>query len=1064
MTEPIKFFRFVELVREIQKKSKPRSNAQRKITDRTKSRFPALDVFKEFTREVQSKHLLPGTTSVIFRFLFPEEDHRRKFGLRNRLVHEIADALCIGEDAVKELEELEGYPGNQVCNLLAVRHSPDKDYKGNLDIFQVDELLNELASTSPWSHVSFSKKNLNRSFNRNRKDILKSLYRFMSPYEAAVLTQIIAKDLRGLLYQTESDPTAALRDYNTKAIKLLTKEDAMFGWDPSNRMNRSYRARWDIDAAAKAFESGQQVGPKVGFQIAVPKSQKGRSCKHALSFFSNSSQVWAETKFDGERTQIHVNIAHGHKPRITIFSKSKRDSTSDRVAVHPIILECLGLTGKPGVEPRITKNIILDAEMVALEGTKILEFWRIRRLVRETAEGVRASRRGMRRDQDEDDLDSDVSESSLVSNAAGQHLGLVFFDIMYLEDDFLVQEPYERRRDILENVIITDPGKAMLADRWLIDLEEHCHGSPSDYDEAGDKLDEDEENDGQCDAARLALHRIFAQRLALGEEGLVLKAADSEYNEFRKPWVKLKKDYIEGLGDAVDLVLLAGAHVPDRALELRAPRSILTTFYVGAQTNKNETDNDLEALPHFYIYFTAAYGLSRVQLEDLNFRIKNGSSIKCSDKLPRDGLNYTYEMYDKLPRPEIMLQEPIAVELYGDRFTVPEESKQYELRWPRITKYYRNNERSWRDCLSLEDLRIQAREAMGRVASEEAAEREMKNTFKHREGDTTTDWGLADRFEERVEMWVDKVAEADKPKRARRGDGKGRTQDTRKASLKQIVPPSSKRRKASLHDDSKIESPTKKRKNNDSDEDEDIPKNLAGWNLPRPTRNSGLDDHQPPNVVVQKRMTGPLGNTTNTVMSAFIESQPTRISQPRRDENSHPSTFPTFPSTPTKSCELKQAQYPSPPTSPAKPGQPSGCAVNESERPPVSFRVDPFFEGAAFWTPVLKVKRPDLRSVKAVVNHRTTLNSLHAFLIACRWQQGKGISPQEAPPTRGIVFLDLDDENGPLWMKSLLKEVDYYGSRWKTTDEPRVAIWIFDRRSEIQTGEDITAKALHVFR
>ena len=99
---------------------------------------------------------------------------------------------------------------------------------------------------------------------------MRTLYRQMSPLEAAVLTQIILKDLRPLLYpQLELDSTTALRDYNTKAVKILIKESAMRAWDLSNRMNKSYRMRWDLDDAARAFESGNEVGPEIGYQIGV---------------------------------------------------------------------------------------------------------------------------------------------------------------------------------------------------------------------------------------------------------------------------------------------------------------------------------------------------------------------------------------------------------------------------------------------------------------------------------------------------------------------------------------------------------------------------------------------------------------------------------------------------------------------------------------------------------------------------------------------------------------------------------------------------------------------------
>jgi len=87
-----------------------------------------------------------------------------------------------------------------------------------------------------------------------------------------------------------------------------------------------------------------------------------------------SVSVWAETKYDGERAQIHVQISNGN-PKITIFSKSGKDSTMDRLGVHGIISEALGL-GSSAADARpcsakIKKNVVLDAEMIAWDKDRI---------------------------------------------------------------------------------------------------------------------------------------------------------------------------------------------------------------------------------------------------------------------------------------------------------------------------------------------------------------------------------------------------------------------------------------------------------------------------------------------------------------------------------------------------------------------------------------------------------------------------------------------------------------------------------------------------------------------
>ena len=146
----------------------------------------------------------------------------------------------------------------------------------------------------------------------------------------------------------------------------------------------------------------------------IPKSEKGRSPRQALSYFQGSSRVWAEIKYDGERAQIHVQIQDNGTPKITIFSKSRRDSTLDRIAIHDVIYQALGLSkhGDNGGNCKVKSGVVLDAEMVACYGDQIdgvysnprslvtaeywafmLEFWRIRGLVERTAYGVRGARR-----------------------------------------------------------------------------------------------------------------------------------------------------------------------------------------------------------------------------------------------------------------------------------------------------------------------------------------------------------------------------------------------------------------------------------------------------------------------------------------------------------------------------------------------------------------------------------------------------------------------------------------------------------------------------------------------
>ena len=62
---------------------------------------------------------------------------------------------------------------------------------------------------------------------------------------------------------------------------------------------------------------------------------------------------------------------------------------------------------------------------------------------------------------------------------------------------------------------------------------------------------------------------IFAESNAKCEEGLVLKAAGATYCDWHLPWVKVKKDYIKGHGDCIDVAIVGASWDKERGRELR---------------------------------------------------------------------------------------------------------------------------------------------------------------------------------------------------------------------------------------------------------------------------------------------------------------------------------------------------------------------------------------------------------------------------------------------------------------------------------------------------------------
>lgn len=76
------------------------------------------------------------------------------------------------------------------------------------------------------------------------------------------MTHIILKDLRPILYPSpEVNASVALLDFNTNAVKLLTKEHVISSWDPTGYMLNLHRVKADLDEAARAFELPPHIRP-----------------------------------------------------------------------------------------------------------------------------------------------------------------------------------------------------------------------------------------------------------------------------------------------------------------------------------------------------------------------------------------------------------------------------------------------------------------------------------------------------------------------------------------------------------------------------------------------------------------------------------------------------------------------------------------------------------------------------------------------------------------------------------------------------------------------------------
>lgn len=175
-----------------------------------------------------------------------------------------------------------------------------------------------------------------------------------------------------------------------------------------------------------------------------------------------------------------------------VFSRNQEDTAGK----YPDVLREIGDYIKPE-----TKSFILDCECVAwdVEEKRILPFQILSTRKRKAAEG--------------DEMKVKVC--------------LFAFDLLHLNNESLIKLPLLERRRILRESFNETPGKFMFAQSRDVD----------DLEEIQEVLDEAVKS--QC-------------------EGLMVKALDSTYEIAKRSqyWLKLKKDYLEGIGDTVDAVVI----------------------------------------------------------------------------------------------------------------------------------------------------------------------------------------------------------------------------------------------------------------------------------------------------------------------------------------------------------------------------------------------------------------------------------------------------------------------------------------------------------------------------
>ena len=223
-----------------------------------------------------------------------------------------------------------------------------------------------------------------------------------------------------------------------------------------------------------------------------------------------------EYKYDGERAQIHyvapeaessfpaagntlVKDPKTFKGLASIFSRNSEDLSKK----YPDILEKLNTWIKP-----TTKSFVLDCETVAWDpqNKKVLPFQQLMTRKRK-----------------------DVKTSEVTVKVC-----VFAFDMLFYNGEALVKKSLRDRRDLLHEAFTPVEGEFTFAQ----------YGDTADVEEIQTLLD---------DSVKASCEGLMVKMLDTDESGY-------EPSKRSRNWLKVKKDYLSGIGDSLDLVVLGAYH------------------------------------------------------------------------------------------------------------------------------------------------------------------------------------------------------------------------------------------------------------------------------------------------------------------------------------------------------------------------------------------------------------------------------------------------------------------------------------------------------------------------
>ncbi|KIV93064.1 hypothetical protein PV10_04309 [Exophiala mesophila] len=653
---PIKFKWLVQLLEEL-------DAARKRKADRglSSASLVVVNWFKQHNHQIE-RH---GRSAVAFlSCLFPERLPHRSYRLREKTLSTVISfALCLGATRAASLRSYEQRNIDFATAVEQVVSEAENCPSKDVTLEEIDDALSRIAL----SVAGISSTSPGGSEDNSALAVLSPIFRRLTSREAKWLVRMILKSYAPIEFPEQT----VLRCFHFLLPELLVVKNSIEAAVTvlGHHDLRQHPHAPPIDQRASIRQLVERyLAPELGIMIKRQRYYKARSITHCYNM-TDRRYMSVERKYDGEYCQIHIDRTRTPGCQIQIFSKSGKDSTNDRIRLHGAIIASLRLD-----EPDcpFKRNCILEGELLIWNRTKqeIAPFHVIRKHVMHGGRFLGINADSPRR------LD--------------EQLMIMFYDVLLVDNIGMLQQPHSARRYQLQKLVKIIPGVGELCYRKLVNFAES--------------------------SSKDTLRKIFAQGIVQRWEGFVLKGNKDPYFNWTESTsvIKLKKDYITGLGDTADLCIVGGRRQQAVVDYLGLGELSWTSFHLACVENKEQILKDASTKPMFRILSVLDHHcLSRGNILYLNWR---GGFVQFPWA---DSSDYFDVTIDQKPlrsvKPSELFKEPFVVEVMGAGFEKPEDTPYFVLRFPRANVARLHTDRTFMDTNTFDELQVMAKEALTRA-------------------------------------------------------------------------------------------------------------------------------------------------------------------------------------------------------------------------------------------------------------------------------------------------------------------------------------------------------------